>query len=58
MNTSPIDAWEGAEAYFTFADSPLAMGVILLLSVVVTVVAIGSAIRHENESYAKLDKKS
>jgi hypothetical protein len=58
MNTSPIEAWEGAEAYFTFADSPLAIGVILLLSVLVTVVVIGSAVRHENESYAKLDKKS
>ena len=23
MNTSPITSWEGAEAYFTFADSPV-----------------------------------
>ena len=37
MNASPITTWEGAEAYFTFANNPTALAIILGLSVVVTV---------------------
>jgi hypothetical protein len=58
MNGSPIEAWEGAEAYFTFADSPVTLGIILVISVVVTAMVIVSAVRHENDCYAKLDRKS
>lgn len=51
MNASPITSWEGAEAYFTFADNPTAIGLILTLAVIVTVGAIVATIRHENHSY-------
>ncbi|WP_187265400.1 hypothetical protein [Reinekea thalattae] len=51
MNASPITSWDGAEAYFTFADSPVAMGIILVLSVVVTVGAIVASVKHENDTY-------
>jgi len=27
INSSPITSWEGAEAIFTFADSPMGMAV-------------------------------
>lgn len=48
---SPITTWEGAEAYFTFADSPGAMGFILVLSIAVTVLAIVVSAIHEKNSY-------
>lgn len=48
---SPITTWEGAEAYFTFADRPLVLGLILAVAVGLTVFAIYSTIRHEKHSY-------
>lgn len=53
MNTSPIDSWEGAEAYFTFADKPGMMAIILILSVVVTFGTIILAAVHEKHIYSK-----
>ena len=54
MNSSPITSWEGAEAYFTFADKPFVVGFIFTLSVVVTLVVIGSMILHEKHSFERL----
>jgi hypothetical protein len=54
MNASPITSWEGATAYFTFADNPMALGLIFVLSLVVTVGVIGAAIAHEKESFEKV----
>ena len=34
MDTSPITSWEGAEAYFTFADKPGILYVILAAAVI------------------------
>ena len=51
MNASPIEVWEGAEAYFTFADSPAAMILILAAAVAVTIGVIAFTFKHENESY-------
>ncbi|MDO6461551.1 hypothetical protein Q4485_12655 [Granulosicoccaceae sp. 1_MG-2023] len=51
MHSSPITSWEGAEAYFTFADKPSVLTLILVLSVVVTAGAIIATIKHENHSY-------
>lgn len=48
---SPITSWEGAEAIFTFADKPGMVGLILVISIAVTVFAIIASIKHENESY-------
>jgi hypothetical protein len=51
MNASPITTWEGVEAYFTFADSPVAIAIILTLSVVVTLGAVVASVIHENKTY-------
>jgi hypothetical protein len=51
MNTSPITSWEGAEAYFTFAESPVAMGIILTLAIAATVGAVVATIHHENKTF-------
>jgi hypothetical protein len=54
MNSSPITSWEGATAYFTFADNPVALGLIFVLSVVVIAGVIGGAIVHEKDSFEKV----
>lgn len=51
MNASPITSWEGAEAYFTFADSPAAISLILGIAVAVTVIVVIASIIHENKTY-------
>ncbi|MGB0204280.1 MAG: hypothetical protein ACPF9K_04420 [Neptuniibacter sp.] len=51
MNASPITTWEGAEAYFTFADSPTAMMIILSLSIAATIGTIIATIKHENDTF-------
>lgn len=56
MNSSPITSWEGATAYFTFADNPFAIGLILALSVAVTIGVIVAMIAHEKASFEKLKK--
>ena len=48
---SPIDSWEGVEAYFTFADKPAVVGLILVVSIVVCIGVIASTFKHEGESY-------
>lgn len=54
MNGSPITSWEGAEAYFTFADRPDAVMFFLVLAVVVTIGVIGSMIWHEKHSFTRI----
>ncbi|MEO1207500.1 MAG: hypothetical protein AAFV45_14330 [Pseudomonadota bacterium] len=51
---SPVTDWEGVEAYFTFADNPTVMFAILILSVVLTILAIVKGGIHESESYKKI----
>jgi hypothetical protein len=51
MNGSPITAWEGAEAYFTFADSPGILAIILILAVAATFGTILYGGKHEAEAY-------
>lgn len=51
MNASPITSWSDAEAYFTFADSPSAIALILTVSILVTVGVIVSSVIHENKTY-------
>jgi len=58
MNSSPITAWEGAAAYFTFADKPAMLAVFLLGALAVCVYAIVSMVKHENASYKKLTSRS
>lgn len=33
MSGSPIATWEGAEAYFTFADSPTMIALMIVLTI-------------------------
>jgi hypothetical protein len=56
MNTAPITTWEGASAYFTFANSPTMMGIILTAMTVITVYAVWSAMHHEEKAYEKARK--
>ena len=51
---SPLTTWEGAEAIFTFADNPFAMGVFLILTLVAIVGAIAYVAKHESDSYDRL----
>lgn len=51
MNASPITDWEGAEAYFTFADKPAVLMLILVAAMAFTAYAIVSAFTHESDSY-------
>jgi hypothetical protein len=57
MNTSPITTWEGAEAYFTFANSPAMLTIILVLAVGACLYAITSMVKHENASSKKINGK-
>jgi hypothetical protein len=54
MNSAPITTWEGATAYFTFADSPGVITICLVGAIAVCVYAIYSMVQHENASYKKL----
>jgi hypothetical protein len=51
MNVSPITSWKDAAAYFTFAHSPTMIGVILTLSIVITLGVVVYTFMHENHSY-------
>ncbi|MEP4031068.1 hypothetical protein [Roseibium polysiphoniae] len=54
MNTAPITTWEGAEAYFTFADKPAMLVAITLVGIAVCVWTVISIAKHESESYKKM----
>lgn len=55
MNSSPITSWEGAAAYFTFADSPMVIAFLFILAVVVAFGTIGIMMQHEKESFDKYE---
>jgi len=52
---SPISTWEGATAYFAFADSPALIGICLIASVALCVGAIVMVGIHESHAYGKID---
>ncbi|MBO6809170.1 MULTISPECIES: hypothetical protein [Thalassospira] len=51
MNTAPLTTWEGAEAYFTFADKPALLVLFTLVGIGVCVWTIASMARHESKAY-------
>jgi hypothetical protein len=51
---SPIMKWEGAAEYFTYADRPGVLYIILAVAIALTVLSIVKVGRHEKESYEKL----
>jgi hypothetical protein len=57
MDASPITSWEGAEAYFTFADKPGVLYVILAVAVILCFGTIVKAGIHEIEAFKKIDGK-
>ncbi|MEI5680351.1 hypothetical protein G6N74_03030 [Mesorhizobium sp. CGMCC 1.15528] len=57
MNSAPITAWEGAEAYFTFADKPALLAIFCLAAIAACVYTIVSMVKHENASSRKLNGK-
>lgn len=57
MNSSPITSWEGAEAYFTFADKPAVLYVILAVAVILCFGTIVAANIHETEAFKKIEGK-
>lgn len=50
---SSITTWENVTAYFTFADSPIMLGIFALGAAGIVVGLIGSIIKHENEAFEK-----
>jgi hypothetical protein len=52
---SPITTWEGAAAFFTYADRPGVIYAFLALSIIATVAAIVAGARHEAASYMKVN---
>ncbi|MDQ0467526.1 hypothetical protein [Labrys wisconsinensis] len=57
MTSSPITSWDGATAYFTFADRPAVLALICLAAAAVCVYAIASMVRHETERYAEIGRQ-
>ena len=53
---SPIESWEGAEAYFAFADAPALTGLFLVAAVAITIGVIVVTMNHEKKSFATLKK--
>jgi hypothetical protein len=51
---SPIESWEGVEAYFTGADSGFFTGFFLIAAVVLCVIPIIECAVHENKIYKKV----
>ena len=57
MDSSPITTWEGAGAYFTFADMPGVLYLILALAAVACFGTIVMAAKHETEAFKKIAGK-
>ncbi|MEM7542539.1 MAG: hypothetical protein AAF384_13300 [Pseudomonadota bacterium] len=51
---SPIESWDAAEAYFTFADSPALLGLFLIVAIGIVVGVIAATYLHENKSFNDL----
>jgi hypothetical protein len=54
MHSSPITSWEGAGAYFTFADNPIMLALLFALAVLVTVGVIAAMMVHEKHSFHRV----
>jgi len=58
MHSAPFETWDGAEAIFTFAHSPTAIAIFLVLTVAVIVGVIAQSARHENHSFKKAEDEN
>lgn len=52
-----ISTYEGASAVFTFADNPMALGLITVAVIAVTGYALVATFIHEKHSYSMPDEK-
>ena len=50
FNSSPITSWEGAEAIFTYADSPMGMAVCFWIMAAMLVVPLVVSFRAEEKA--------
>jgi hypothetical protein len=57
MNASPITTWEGAQAFFTFADRPALLVLLTLVAAAVCVYAVSSMIKHENSASKRITER-
>lgn len=53
MNGSPVTAWEGATAYYTFADRPFLVALCLVAMAVVTLGVIIHSAKHETAAFKR-----
>lgn len=53
MNSAPITSWEGAAAYFTFADNPAMIAVFCGLAVAGFIGFMAAIIKHEKDAFDK-----
>ena len=57
MHSSPITSWEGAGAFFTFADMPGALYAILAASVIICFGTIIMTAKHEIDTFERIESK-
>ena len=57
METAPLTTWEGAEAYFTWANAPTMLTVSLILMLAVVVGVIVHSAMHEKKSFARAESR-
>tara|TARA_B100000768_G_scaffold156079_1_gene153472 strand:- start:1075 stop:1245 length:171 start_codon:yes stop_codon:yes gene_type:complete len=50
FNSSPITSWEGAEAIFSYADSPMGMAVCFWVMAVMLIVPLVVSYRAEEKA--------
>ncbi|MGY8863910.1 MAG: hypothetical protein ACKVJ2_14935 [Pseudomonadales bacterium] len=50
INSSPITSWEGAEAIFSFADSPMGMAVCFWIMTAMLIVPLVVSYRAEERA--------
>jgi hypothetical protein len=53
MNGSPVTAWEGVEAYYTFADRPFLIAVCLVAMAIITLGVIIHSAKHETAAFKR-----
>ncbi len=58
MNTSPIDSYDGADAYFTFGPDSVGMWIFLVLAVVAFVYVGVRAMQLENAGFDEVAEET
>jgi len=56
MHAAPIDTWDGAEAFYTWASTPSILYLCLVLLAAIVVGVIAQSLRHEKKSFERAEK--